>query len=475
MSAGAVVHRRPQDPEGAGGAAGSEVGAAAPPESALPGPGPPGPASVPLLSQVPAPSPGAGGAAPHLLAASVLADLRGGSGEGFGENSGEALRASSGSSGPSARSAPTLRSEPAPAAGAAEVSWPAHSSRALEVRGAPAASGALAVPGGGVWRGPWSGPRPRNGSGCPSEASHTCCQAPSLPLPGLQQSLLQVVASEVPPAHPHGRAPFLLRLARLRQEVHALRRAGTPLQDAHGRKALLLPPLPQAVLTERPLDQARPSPPSLSSRHDRVPGASSHTPRPRATRQPGGQLRLRPRPGAQPYRQPVWQSLLLVVHPRTMPPGRFPCLLSARPSFPVSLEHGTDWFLRSEGASRQDCWTLGRDWGPENSRNSYETNVILKGGGLPQDSPQELVRRDEPRNSPESWRWSLPWTKRCETGILRCLRSSQSQRTLVSYPPTRVDLEEGIRGSSLGNGQDWIGERPLETEMISISVNSNVY
>ncbi|XP_042783573.1 Krueppel-like factor 14 isoform X2 [Panthera leo] len=80
MSAGAVVHRRPPDPEGAGGAAGSEVGAA-PPESALPGPGPLGPASVPPLPQVPAPSPGAGGAAPHLLAASVLADLRGGSGE----------------------------------------------------------------------------------------------------------------------------------------------------------------------------------------------------------------------------------------------------------------------------------------------------------------------------------------------------------------------------------------------------------
>lgn len=45
----------------------------------------------------------------------------------------------------------------------------------------------------------------------------------------------------------------------------------------------------------------------------------------------------------------------------------------------------------------------------------------------------------------------------------------------MSYPPTRADLDEGIRGGSLGNVQDWIGERPLETEMISISVNSNVY
>ncbi|XP_066220334.1 testis-specific gene 13 protein [Saccopteryx leptura] len=62
-----------------------------------------------------------------------------------------------------------------------------------------------------------------------------------------------------------------------------------------------------------------------------------------------------------------------------------------------------------------------------------------------------------------------PWKQRCETGILRCLRSSQSRRTLVSDPPARADLEEGIRGGSLGNVQDWDGERPLETEMISIS------
>lgn len=45
----------------------------------------------------------------------------------------------------------------------------------------------------------------------------------------------------------------------------------------------------------------------------------------------------------------------------------------------------------------------------------------------------------------------------------------------MSYPPTRADLEECVRGGSLGNVQDWDGERPLETEMISISVNSDVY
>lgn len=45
----------------------------------------------------------------------------------------------------------------------------------------------------------------------------------------------------------------------------------------------------------------------------------------------------------------------------------------------------------------------------------------------------------------------------------------------MSYPLARADLGEGFRGGSLGSVQDWDGERPLETEMISISVNSNVY
>ncbi|XP_053409633.1 Krueppel-like factor 14 [Nycticebus coucang] len=153
MSAGAVVHRRPPDPEGAGGAAGSEVGAA-PPESALPGPGPPGPASVPPL---PAPSPGACSAAPHLLAASVLADLRGCSGEGSGEKSGEAPRASFDSSDPTRCSSPTPRSEPAPASSAAAVSRPASSPGSPSVLGEPAASG------GGSGGAPGPGPAPAAG------------------------------------------------------------------------------------------------------------------------------------------------------------------------------------------------------------------------------------------------------------------------------------------------------------------------
>ncbi|KAM5187280.1 Krueppel-like factor 14 [Callospermophilus lateralis] len=162
MSAGAVVHRRPPDPEGAGGAAGSEVGAA-PPECALPGPGPPGPASVPLLPQVPAPSPGAGGAAPHLLAASVLADLRGSFGEGYGENSGEALRDSSGSSDPTQCSSPTQGSEPASASGADAFSEPASSSGSPAVPSAPADPGALDDDGGVPGGAPEAGPAPAAG------------------------------------------------------------------------------------------------------------------------------------------------------------------------------------------------------------------------------------------------------------------------------------------------------------------------
>ncbi|XP_077020311.1 Krueppel-like factor 14 [Tamandua tetradactyla] len=144
ISAGAVVHRRRSDPEGAGGAAGLEVGAARL-ESALPGPGPPGPASVPLLPQVPALSPGAGGAAPHLLAASVLADLRGGSGEGSGENSGKALLSSSCSSDPAASCLGTSSSDPAPSSCAAAVSGRALSAGAAAVSGAAVAAGAAAV------------------------------------------------------------------------------------------------------------------------------------------------------------------------------------------------------------------------------------------------------------------------------------------------------------------------------------------
>ncbi|XP_017507905.2 Krueppel-like factor 14 [Manis javanica] len=187
MSAGAVLHRRPLDPEGAGGAAGSEVGAA-PPESALPGPGPPGPASVPPLPQVPAPSPGAGGAAPHLLAASVLADLRGDCGEGFGEDSGEAPRASSGFSDPTRGFGSTLCSEPALASGAVEVSWSTHSSDALRVPGAPAVPGVPAAPGGVSGVAPGVGPASATGTVArrrpvtPAAKRHRC------PFPGCNKA-----------------------------------------------------------------------------------------------------------------------------------------------------------------------------------------------------------------------------------------------------------------------------------------------
>ncbi|XP_075413510.1 Krueppel-like factor 14 [Tenrec ecaudatus] len=74
IAAGAVVHHRPPDPEGAPGA---EQGAARP-EGA--GPAPHEPAVPPALPWARAPSPDEAAAnAPHLLAASVLAEWRGAS------------------------------------------------------------------------------------------------------------------------------------------------------------------------------------------------------------------------------------------------------------------------------------------------------------------------------------------------------------------------------------------------------------
>ncbi|TEA25245.1 hypothetical protein DBR06_SOUSAS1010142, partial [Sousa chinensis] len=147
-----------------------------------------GPVSVPPFPQVPAPSPGAGGAAPHLLAASVLADLRGGSGGCFGEYSGEALRASSGSSDPTPCSGPTLCSKPIPATSAAEVSGPVHSSRALAVPGAPAIPGVPAHPGAVSGVAPGAGPAPATGPGprrrpvTPAAKRHRC------PFPGCNKA-----------------------------------------------------------------------------------------------------------------------------------------------------------------------------------------------------------------------------------------------------------------------------------------------
>lgn len=74
ISSGAVVHRGRPGPEGAGPTAGLDV--RAPRREAAP-PGPPG---LPPPPAAAAPGPGPGAAAtPHLLAASILADLRGAS------------------------------------------------------------------------------------------------------------------------------------------------------------------------------------------------------------------------------------------------------------------------------------------------------------------------------------------------------------------------------------------------------------
>ncbi|VCW98274.1 unnamed protein product, partial [Gulo gulo] len=116
------------------------------------------------------------------------ADLRGGSGEGFGENSGEALRVSSGSAGPTRGSDPTLGSEPAPASSAADISGPAHSSGELGVPGAPDVPGAPAVPGEvpgeapGAGPAPATGPVPRRRPVTPAAKRHRC------PFPGCNKA-----------------------------------------------------------------------------------------------------------------------------------------------------------------------------------------------------------------------------------------------------------------------------------------------
>ncbi|XP_069318653.1 Krueppel-like factor 14 [Eulemur rufifrons] len=173
MSTGAVVHRRPPGPEGAGADAGVEVGAA-PLEFALEGPGPEGSVDVPPLPQVPAPSPEAGGAAPHLLAASVLADLSGSSGEGFEENFGEALHASSGSTDPTPRSSPTPGFELPPASNAAAVFGPASTSGAPAALGVPAASGGVSGGAPGAGPAPAAGQVPRRRPITPAIKRHLC-------------------------------------------------------------------------------------------------------------------------------------------------------------------------------------------------------------------------------------------------------------------------------------------------------------
>ncbi|XP_005086532.1 Krueppel-like factor 14 [Mesocricetus auratus] len=111
MSTHAVLHHHAAEPEGASAAAASEVGEV-PRESAGTGSGTRGVLWVPPVLQVPAPSPGEGDGAPHLLAASALADLSCGAREGSLEAPGEAPCASTSCSEPTWCSSPAGCPEP---------------------------------------------------------------------------------------------------------------------------------------------------------------------------------------------------------------------------------------------------------------------------------------------------------------------------------------------------------------------------
>ncbi|XP_038176880.1 Krueppel-like factor 14 [Arvicola amphibius] len=114
MSTGPVLHNRATNPEGAGAAAVSEVGAV-PRESAGTGSGTRGVLWIPPVLQISSPSPDEGDGAPHLLAASALADLSCGAREGSWETSGEVPCASTSCCEPTWCSIPTGCSEPVPA------------------------------------------------------------------------------------------------------------------------------------------------------------------------------------------------------------------------------------------------------------------------------------------------------------------------------------------------------------------------
>ncbi|XP_055979954.1 Krueppel-like factor 14 [Sorex fumeus] len=205
MSAGAVVHPRAPDPEGAGatGAAGAaaaaaaastgsevEVGAAPPPpaDSAGPGPGPPEP---PAEGSPPPPAPGPGGAAPHLLAASVLADWRGGAGDGdgSGEDLGAAApRASPGSREPSGGSATSPEPQADPDGSGADLPAPERAPSEQEAAEAPDDSAASEEPAGesdalpAAGAGPAAPPGPRRRPVTPAAKRHRC------PFPGCNKA-----------------------------------------------------------------------------------------------------------------------------------------------------------------------------------------------------------------------------------------------------------------------------------------------
>uniref|UniRef100_A0A8C5L8R9 Krueppel-like factor 14 n=1 Tax=Jaculus jaculus TaxID=51337 RepID=A0A8C5L8R9_JACJA len=186
MSAGAVLHQRaPPDPEGAGRTAGvGEVGTA-PRTGTGTGTGPPGTAWGPPQSDVPAPRPGA---APHLLAASALADLRRGIRDGYVEDPLPTPCASVGSCDPARGSSPIQYSEPVPTFDDADdddVSGPESSSDAPDIpSGAPMGPGTPPV----TWEVPDDppeiGPRPapapapRRRQVTPAAKRHQC------PFPG---------------------------------------------------------------------------------------------------------------------------------------------------------------------------------------------------------------------------------------------------------------------------------------------------
>ncbi|XP_049997399.1 Krueppel-like factor 14 [Alexandromys fortis] len=114
MSTGPVLHQRATNPEGAGAAgaaAVAEVGAV-PRESVGTGSGTRGVLWIPPVLQIPSPNPGEGDGAPHLLAASALADLSCSAVEGSRETLGEVPCASTSCCQPTWCSSPTGCSEP---------------------------------------------------------------------------------------------------------------------------------------------------------------------------------------------------------------------------------------------------------------------------------------------------------------------------------------------------------------------------
>ncbi|XP_051007729.1 Krueppel-like factor 14 [Acomys russatus] len=187
MSTRAVLHQRATVPEGAGAAAASEVGEV-PRESAGTGPGMRGVLWIPPVLQVPTPSPDEGNGAPHLLAASALADLSCGVPEGPREDSEEAACASTSCFEPTWCSNPTGCSETAPAFFEEELSGPESSCSEPAIPSTPEAAEELddsgEVPEGppGARPGPSTGSTYRRRQITPASKRHQC------PFPGCNKA-----------------------------------------------------------------------------------------------------------------------------------------------------------------------------------------------------------------------------------------------------------------------------------------------